>query len=95
MTRPHGYQEHRAPPTSPQLFSTPDERNAQENTSPGPWSREPELGSWSPVFNHNNGSFLTLQKDLPDNGVDYPGSQQAVSEPSTDHTSRQLGNEWS
>ena len=97
MARPHGYQEHWAPPTSQQLFSTPDECNAQENTSPEPWSREPELGSWSPVFNHNDGSFLTLQKDLPasslfaDNGVDYPGNQQAVGEPSTNHTSQQLG----
>ena len=88
MAWPPGYQEHWAPPISQQVFSAPDEHNAQENTTPEPWSREPELGSWSPVFNHNDGSFLTLQKGGPasslfaNNGVDYQGNQQAVDEPS-------------
>ena len=29
------------------------------------WSREPELGSWSPVFNHGDESFANSTQEVP------------------------------
>ena len=48
-------QSHVAP--SSQTVGTPELFNLQDNEpSAEMWSREPELGSWSPVFNHEETS---------------------------------------
>ena len=76
-------------PSSQQLFSAPAEAPATQNTVPTAetWSREPELGSWSPVFHHDDGSFVTSQQQVPssqaelfaEDGVSFPSDQQKIS----------------
>lgn len=63
------YQDWLAPPTS-QAASAPELTNPQDNQlAAETWSREPELGSWSPVFNHEDNSFAGNQQHAPESTV--------------------------
>lgn len=55
-------QSHVAP--SSQAVGTPELFNPQDNElGAETWSREPELGSWSPVFNHEE---ISDQQHMPE-----------------------------
>ena len=44
----------------------PEVADTQENAPTfESWSREPELGSWSPVFNHDDESFANSTQEVP------------------------------
>ncbi|KAJ7334505.1 hypothetical protein OS493_014827 [Desmophyllum pertusum] len=63
------YQDWLTPPTS-QAASAPELTDPQDNQlAAETWSREPELGSWSPVFNHEDNSFAGNQQHAPESTV--------------------------
>lgn len=63
------FQEQLAPPTSEEA-GAPELLDPQDNElGVGTWSREPELGTWSPVFNHEDNSFASNQQHVPQSTV--------------------------
>lgn len=63
------FQEQLVPPTS-EAAGAPELLDPQENElGAETWSREPELGTWSPVFNHEDNSFASNQQRLPQSTV--------------------------
>jgi len=57
----YNYQDYWAAQTSQQAFNSAEVPSTEENAVlADSWSREPELGSWSPVFNHEDG-----QQEVP------------------------------
>lgn len=91
MSRTPNHQELQAPQTSQQAFGAQDEPYVPENApSVELWSREPELGSWSPVFNHDNGPLLTSQEQelssssFANEDVGYANDKEVASERSAD-----------
>lgn len=56
------FQEQVAPPTS-EAVGAPEMLDPQDNElGADTWSQEPELGSWSPVFNHEDSSLASNQQ---------------------------------
>ena len=61
---------HNAHPTSDAAGGHDGLLNPQDNElGADSWSREPELGSWSPVFNHKDDSFASNQQFASDSAV--------------------------